>query len=148
MDRLGALVIAQGEKMNTKQRITVILILVMNLVMSGCGPGQMFGPTMTPTATLTPTPTFTPTPVCSTENGEWTGEGVSFKVNDCTISDLTVLVINGDQFSITSVGGTIPIVSDKFESGTLSGTFTSPTECACKVQVYDEKIDVKVLLEK
>ena len=39
--------------------------------MTGCGPGQVFGPTVTPTATLTPTstptppPTLTPTATCS-----------------------------------------------------------------------------------
>jgi hypothetical protein len=31
------------------------------LVITGCGPGQLLGPTLTPTATLTPTPTHTPT---------------------------------------------------------------------------------------
>ena len=51
--------------MNTK--ITAVLVLAMGLL-SGCGPGQLFGPTLTPTPTITPTftltftPTLTPTP--------------------------------------------------------------------------------------
>jgi hypothetical protein len=50
--------------MNTKQRTLTILILVTSLVMSGCGQGQLFGPTITPTATYTPIPpTSTVTPV-------------------------------------------------------------------------------------
>lgn len=36
--------------------------LVLSLLISGCGPGQMFGPTLTPTSTATATPTRTPTP--------------------------------------------------------------------------------------
>ncbi|MBN1438580.1 MAG: hypothetical protein JW929_04145 [Anaerolineales bacterium] len=32
------------------------------LFLSGCGPGQLFGPTFTPTPSDTPTPTSTPTP--------------------------------------------------------------------------------------
>lgn len=49
--------------MNTKQRTISILILVMSLVISGCGPGQVFGPTLTPTPSPTETssPTLTPT---------------------------------------------------------------------------------------
>ena len=47
--------------MSTK--ISTILVLVMSLVISGCGAGQMLGPTITPspTATLVPTLTLSPT---------------------------------------------------------------------------------------
>jgi Tol biopolymer transport system component len=48
--------------MNTRQPITVVLVLVISLVVSGCGPGQMFGPAMTPTSTPPPASTPTPTP--------------------------------------------------------------------------------------
>lgn len=43
--------------MYKKQRLAMVLVLLMSLVISGCGPGQLFGPTPTPTPTLTPTPT-------------------------------------------------------------------------------------------
>jgi len=52
-----------------RQRLSLQLILVMiSLLVSSCGPGQLFGPTITPsptptlTPTITPTPTLTPTP--------------------------------------------------------------------------------------
>ncbi len=50
--------------MNTIRRITIVIFLVMSLVVSGCGPGQLLGPmfTPTPTPTQTPLPTQTPTP--------------------------------------------------------------------------------------
>lgn len=51
-----------GRKMNTWKRISVILILGLSLVVSACGPGQIFSPTFTPTPTITLTPTSTPTP--------------------------------------------------------------------------------------
>lgn len=47
--------------------ITIVLLLALVLLSSGCGPGQLFGPTptisptVTPTLTLTPTSTTTPT---------------------------------------------------------------------------------------
>src|SRR6266516_2610617 len=44
------------------KKILLILVLVMNLTISACGPGQLFGPTMTPTATVTLTPSATPVP--------------------------------------------------------------------------------------
>jgi hypothetical protein len=47
--------------MNTKQRITVVLVLAISLIVSSCAPGQLFGPTITPTPTMTPTSTMTPT---------------------------------------------------------------------------------------
>ena len=40
--------------MNTKQRMTVVLVLALSWIVSGCAPGQIFGPTVTPTPTSTP----------------------------------------------------------------------------------------------
>jgi hypothetical protein len=51
--------------MNTKQQtLAILMFLTISLVMSGCGPGQLLGPTITPSPTNTPppTPTSTPTP--------------------------------------------------------------------------------------
>ena len=48
--------------MYTKQRHMTVYILMLSLFISGCGPGQLFGPTMTPTPTLTPIPPPTMTP--------------------------------------------------------------------------------------
>ncbi|MEW5938087.1 MAG: hypothetical protein AB1750_00380 [Chloroflexota bacterium] len=41
----------------------LIVLTILSFLVSACGPGQIFGPTFTPTPTntLTPTPTFTPT---------------------------------------------------------------------------------------
>ncbi len=43
----------------------VITLCVLSLLVSACGPGQMFGPTLTPTATYTATPTNTLTPTAT-----------------------------------------------------------------------------------
>ena len=43
--------------MNTKQRITMIFVLLLSLALSSCASGQLF----VPTATSTPLPTLTPT---------------------------------------------------------------------------------------
>jgi hypothetical protein len=57
--------------MQLNQRIVAVFLLMVGLLVasvfvSGCGPGQVFGPTLTPTftpaPTFTPTPAFTPTP--------------------------------------------------------------------------------------
>ena len=39
-----------------------IAIMALLLINTACSPGQLFGPTLTPTPTITPTPTYTPTP--------------------------------------------------------------------------------------
>lgn len=45
-----------------KVRIFSLSLLILSVLLSGCGPGQFLGPTVTPTATMTPIPTATPTP--------------------------------------------------------------------------------------
>ncbi len=45
--------------------LPIIALLIMVLVTSACGPGQLFGPTLTPTITLTPTQTATLTPTAT-----------------------------------------------------------------------------------
>jgi hypothetical protein len=64
------------------RKVTLILIL-LSFLLSACGPGQLFGPTITPTATSTPTPTatLTPTPTSTPTmkptpivyDGDWAG---------------------------------------------------------------------------
>ena len=46
-----------------KKLATLCIGLLLSFLMSACGPGQLFGPTITPspTFTLTPSPTSTPT---------------------------------------------------------------------------------------
>ena len=77
--------------MNTKWLMIAICLLVISMSVAGCGPGQLLGPTVIPTATATPAPTFTPTPEFPTftedkgleisNTSEITGEGlISFDV--------------------------------------------------------------------
>lgn len=46
-------------------RLTILISLI-SLSASGCGPGQFLGPTITPTSTATPLPTRTPIPPTAT----------------------------------------------------------------------------------
>ncbi len=50
--------------MDTSAKAVTVCLLALSLLVSGCGPGQVFGPTITPTvtATSTSTPTLTPVP--------------------------------------------------------------------------------------
>jgi hypothetical protein len=52
--------------MNKYFKLVAICFIVLNLVLSGCGPGQAFGPTLTPVPSLTPIPTNTPVPTSTT----------------------------------------------------------------------------------
>jgi hypothetical protein len=44
-----------------KRTLAIPIILIISLIMSGCQPGQLMGPTITPSPTDTPLPTFTQT---------------------------------------------------------------------------------------
>jgi len=47
--------------MNINRKTIAICVLTFSLLLTSCGPGQLFGVTVTPTLTITSTPTFTPT---------------------------------------------------------------------------------------
>jgi hypothetical protein len=119
--------------MNAKQRPAALLILVMSLVISGCGQGKLFGPTLTPTPTPTQTPTITstrtptqtPTPgpliIVSggTYSGTWISEdptvpAVQIQTSDpvtlvnCTIrskTDLIQALVPDSKLTITNCKG-------------------------------------------
>ena len=113
-----------------KKNISIICCLIINLIISGCGPGQLLGPTLTltptitptftpsatPTVTFTPTPTLTPTPSCSVQNGVWSGEVVVFAVYNCAITDVEFFINTGNGFLEVSMNNSIPIVNDEFQS--------------------------------
>jgi len=54
-----------GANMNKKLSTTVIFLLTIILVLAGCEPGKLFGPTLTPTPTATLTPTSTSIPIAT-----------------------------------------------------------------------------------
>ncbi|MBI5934312.1 MAG: hypothetical protein HY867_11440 [Chloroflexi bacterium] len=96
--------------------ILLIVLVALSHMVTACGPGQLFGPTITPsptntptpsptltptitpspTATLTPTITPSPTPSCAVKNGKWesnevgaghaTGPIFTFTVENCQIT--------------------------------------------------------------
>ena len=51
--------------MKAKLGILAVLILVISMTISGCAPGQAFGPTFTPIPTATQIPTMTPIPTAT-----------------------------------------------------------------------------------
>jgi hypothetical protein len=48
--------------MKTKLKAILFTLVVTSILISGCGPGQVFGPTPTPLPTSTPIPSSTPVP--------------------------------------------------------------------------------------
>jgi hypothetical protein len=103
--------------MKTKIKLaTIILLLVSSAFLSACGPGRLFGPTLTPTPTNTSTPTLTstptitpsptitptatsttqPTPDCLAASGKWEshetseGFGTPARILRFTVSNCTI----------------------------------------------------------
>jgi hypothetical protein len=56
------------------RKAIAIFILALGLLISSCGPGGAFGPTLTPVPTLTPIPTSTNTPIPPTPTSTSTPE--------------------------------------------------------------------------
>ena len=122
-----------------KRNFFLISAILIGLLSTGCGPGQLFGPTITPsptptltptltptitpspTATLTPTATATPTPSCSIDDGKWSGQGISFEILNCAITSTTYLITGGGQFFGIFRYDEIAIVDNKFSFSTPDG---------------------------
>jgi hypothetical protein len=127
-------VIAQ-RNMNTKQ-ITILLCLLatglVSLLISSCGPGQLLGstltptatststPTLAPTATFTPTPTLTPTPTPTPSGGILRGSFLGVRnyqpvaksaIILCLIISENSCVIKADLVTITNKNGEFELTS-------------------------------------
>jgi len=104
--------------MNTKQRTAMIFVLLLSLVISSCAPGQLFGPTATPTMTSTPTMTATPmatatpiptnTPVLPPISGTLQGKGDTDPIANRRI----VLCLKTDTSSLDCTLTTLLTTSD------------------------------------
>jgi hypothetical protein len=100
--------------MNSKKLLQWMFVFILiALLLSGCGPGQMFGPTQTPippTSTNTPIPptaTSTSTPVPPTATPKiFSIQGADFEASykdDCS-TDVQINSVDGTSFG---VGGTL-----------------------------------------
>jgi hypothetical protein len=79
--------------MNTKQRSAMIFVLLLSLVISSCAPGQLFGPTATPTQIPTLRPTSTPIPTSTpTSTPIPPRSGVSITVDSADVGQLPDVV--------------------------------------------------------
>lgn len=117
--------------MNIKKQTVAILVLVMSLLLSGCGPGQLSGsalppaptaiPTLPPTATIVSSPTATPlpptpTPVPPTATPTPPSTGIGGTVKYTGIKLGSILVFVGTQ------SGSIPMGQEATKSFTdISG---------------------------
>jgi len=113
-----------------------ICFLIISILVSGCGPRHLLGPTITPSPASTPTPTIipsptstsiptatlTPTPSCSVENGEWSGNGISFKISNCTITSTSYLFNDATgRFYFVMRDDQIVILDNKFNLSKKEG---------------------------
>jgi hypothetical protein len=112
-------VIAAGGKMNTKYYGLVICFLAVSLLIAGCGPGQLLGPTLTPIPTPTPTPTPTPKP----KEGVWKGDRVSFTLIGDKVRGLHVVgnQVFGSTYCVFDFDKDIPL-ADLLKGGDIITT--------------------------
>ena len=148
--------------MNLPQRTVLAYVLIASLAFTACGPGQLFGPTLTPTPTATSTPVPTSTPKPAPAAGLWKGttsenNPVSFEIpaggnelSKFTFADVNFFTYEcGGETSGTltqTTEGPFNIINDEFsfndESYSFSGKFTSTTAAAGTFEI--KKITIKV----
>lgn len=97
--------------MNIKRQIGAIVILVMGLVIAGCGPGQLLGLTLTstPTQTMTSTPTATST-TTNTPTATLTPTHTSTNTPSPTITPTPTATLTPSQTPTPSVTPTDTLV--------------------------------------
>ena len=92
--------------MNTKQQTMAILVLVMSLVISGCGPGQFLGSTLTPTSIP---PTLTPIPIPTS-------------IPKPTPTVQAAIVTTCDQYGNIDINGKIYVIQNGMWNPSSGGT--------------------------
>ena len=89
-----------------KRQIAIIMIVITNLFLSSCRPGQLFGPTITPTPMNTSTPTLTTTPtLTSTTTPTFTADNLNNIVTPRIIDPYGLII---DWGNIPLMPGAIP----------------------------------------
>jgi hypothetical protein len=119
-------------QMNSKKLLRSVLVsTLITVLLTGCGPGQLLGPTVTPTSTSTPVPTntpkATPTPVLP------------------TYSDIVSTYPNGADFC-----GTDAEISESSDGSlSLSGSVAYSDARGMEYQCYGTKLTAttKITLE-
>ena len=108
--------------MNGRSATIVLILIILSMVLSSCAPGQVLGPSLTPTAvptdtaTATPLPTFTPAP---TETPLPTSTPIPFIIQDAKFqkyqkqcsTNVNFTAVSGDSFTLT--GGPIGVINGK-----------------------------------
>jgi hypothetical protein len=139
-----------------KNHRTIMFVICLGFLLSACGPGQIFGPTLTSTSTITITPSFTPTPSATplptstptlkptpiVYDGDWSGTissggKISFKVSENGISSIKIsfgLSIKNGSCNVTmdtSISPPLDISLNQFSIATpelkINGIFDSAT---------------------
>jgi hypothetical protein len=83
---------------NAAKRTILFYLLLVGFSVYGCGPGQLLGPTLTPSPTITPTATLTPTQTSTpTPTIKPTGQinGTVFKTDGSPLKDCSI-TLNGE----------------------------------------------------
>ena len=115
---------------------SLLIMLLLSLLISACGPGQLFGPTLTPTPTITPTSTSTLTPTA-------TLTPTSTLTPTATLTRTprpTPIVYDGKWSGRTSAGGKVifEVLKNKISSLTVNFHLTI-TNGTCDVSI---KVDI------
>ena len=98
-------------------RMIALCLLVLSMLVSGCGPGQVLGPPVTPTFTATPIPTATPRP---TKTSTPTATLTPTPTHTPVPQELGIGIpfsIRGWEITITNVH-----IESKWEGPTLDGS--------------------------
>jgi hypothetical protein len=142
-----------------KNHRTIMFAICLSFSLSACGPGQIFGPTLTSTPTITITPSFTPTPLPTFTptlkptpiiyDGYWNGTTsaggrFSFVVSESGIATIKVsfgLSIKNGSCNVTmdtSISPPWSISLNEFSISTtelkIKGVFDSPTSASGTVE--------------
>ena len=73
-------------------RMVLVIFIALSFFLTGCGPGQLFGPTITPTPTSTNTPTLIPTstpipiPIYDSSTDQFSETAISI-LAECGVDD-------------------------------------------------------------
>lgn len=134
--------------MNNKKQLRCMLVFILiTLLLTGCGPGQSFGPTLTPvptnTSTPIPLPTATPTPTIQKYSDVAKTYPASAQL--CSHVDFITHVLDSGFTceDVVRVTGQEPDGSPHFCVGSCSPTIFASEDI---IKVYGVKVEIEAVV--
>lgn len=129
--------------MHNRQSRRVLVLILITLLLTGCGPGQLFGPTLTPVPTNTSTPRPLPTATSTPALQKYSDVAKTYPANAALCSHVDffqgIMVTDFTCEDVVFITGQEPDGSPHFCIGSCSATISGSQNI---IKVYGVRVEI------